>query len=141
MKPAQQCVRASPRLAACPQKKAVLHNCTVREPQGSNLFNLISLYNNTKDHIIPLNGSQCTFNVGGHLHSDCSAKNEMHFEHEQELTYYEGTLVGRQKSTHICPSNSSTNMSASIVFLCEHGKTLSQLRGISMEDSCQLEVE
>lgn len=127
--------------AACAQKKAVSRNCTVREPRWSYLFNLTSLYNNTKDHTISLNGSLFTFNVCGDLHSDCSGKDEICFEHEQDLTYDEGTLVMRHKSTHSCPTNPDTNVSASIVFLCEHGQNVSQPRASLLNDGCQLEVE
>ena len=120
-KSAQQCIRASPRPAALPQKEAVLHNGTGREPQGNSLFNLISPPTKAKDHVIPWNVSPCTFNVDEHLYWDYSAKNEMSGEQEQELTYHKGTLVGRQKPTHICPSNPSANMSANTVFWCGQG--------------------
>ena len=64
-KSAQQCIRASPRPAALPQKEAVLHNDTGREPQGNSLFSP----NKAKDYIIPWNDSLCAFNVDLYIYT------------------------------------------------------------------------
>ena len=127
--------------AACPQKKAVSHNCTVREPRWSNLFNLTSLYNNTDDHRITLDGTDYVFNVCGRLISGCTGKNEVCFEHEKDLSYDDGSLMMRHTSKRKCPSNPKVNMAASINFLCEHGKEHERPVATLLEDACQVEIE
>ena len=127
--------------AACPQKKAVSHNCTVREPRWSNLFNLTALYNKTDDHRITLDGTDYVFNVCGRLISGCTGKNEVCFEHEKDLSYDDGSLMMRHTSKRSCKSNPNIKMAASINFLCEHGKKHEKPAATLLSGTCQVEVE
>ena len=128
--------------AACPQKKAVSHNCTVREPRWSNLFNLTSLYNKTTDHRININGTDFVFNVCGSVISACTGKNEICFEHEKDLSYDDGTLMMRHTSSKTtCASHPNLNMAAIINFVCEHGDVHESPKATLLEDACQVEVE
>ena len=127
--------------AACPQKKAVSHNCTVREPRWSNLFNLTALYNKTNDHRITLDGTDYVFNVCGGLISGCTGKNEVCFEHEKDLSYDDGSLVMRHTSKRNCKINPNIKMAAIINFICEHGKEHEKPAATLLSDACQVEVE
>ena len=127
--------------AACPQRKAVSTNCTVREPRWSNLFNLTSLYNKTMDHKVNINGTDFIFNVCGSLLSPCTGSNEVCFEHEKDLSYDDGSLTMRHTSKQKCPSSPDINMTASINFLCEHGANHVSPKPSLLEDPCEVEVE
>ncbi|XP_023345744.1 cation-independent mannose-6-phosphate receptor [Eurytemora carolleeae] len=122
--------------AACPQQKQVSHDCTVREPLFSNLFNLSSLYSTT-DYILRGEEENYILNVCGPLISDCSGATCL--ESGERLTYLEGSLEMNIHS-RTCPADTNSTIDARIVFLCNHEIE----RGapeLVVERDCELEIE
>eukprot|EP00090_Calanus_glacialis_P000779 TRINITY_DN10546_c0_g1_i1.p1 TRINITY_DN10546_c0_g1~~TRINITY_DN10546_c0_g1_i1.p1 ORF type:complete len:1331 (-),score=238.63 TRINITY_DN10546_c0_g1_i1:831-4823(-) len=126
--------------AACPQKKTISHGCTVREPIYGNLFNISELYNSTEDYIVKHDDLTFVLNVCGPILRNCS-EGEICIDHEIDLTYDEATLVMRHNSKSKCANNPDVNISADVIFLCEHGVKNGAPTVSATDDDCHFNFE